>query len=317
MNDKFSIIAGEDFLARPIEGVSAVVNPHIPTGGITLLFGPPGAGKTALNWALGNVMAVGEDFLGHSTTPGRVLFISLDMNERLCHIRMDNSGFKPKFDLAFGEMVDCLAASRFKASNFYKGIKRQINKVQYSLIIIDALGWLGKFEMNNDNVPSQVYGSLQELLTDQTILLNHHSRKQKHDREGIAIAKTMEDAFGSQFWTAYAASVMQLQKTGEQTGKLVHSKSQVFELAEPIAVYVNHEGSTLSLLEDRKVKTATSRLEQWEKIAKDQHPNWDDLGTEEKVHIFMGISGRSRKTIYRHMATLKGTSVAGVTTIPS
>jgi len=208
-------------------------------------------------------------------------------------------------------------SARFKLTNFYRGIKEQIGKVQYSLIVIDALGWLGKFEMNNDNVPSQVYGSLSELLTDQTILLNHHSRKQKHDREGNAIAKTMEDAFGSQFWTAYAASVIQLQRTGEQTGRLVHSKSQVFELAEPIAVYVNHEGSTLSLLEDRKVKTASSRLEQWEKTARSNHPDWDTLGTEEKVQIFMFISGRSRKTIYRHMATLKGVSVTSVTTIPS
>lgn len=306
MNDKFLVITGEEFLARPIEGVSSIVNPHIPTSGITLLFGPPGAGKTALNWALGNVMASEDSFLGHSTSPGRVLFVSLDMNERLCHIRMDNSGFRPKFDLAFGEMVDCLSM-RFKLTNFYKGIKEQINKVQYSLIIIDALGWLGKFEMNNDNVPSQVYGSLNELFTDQTILLNHHSRKQKHDREGNAIAKTMEDAFGSQFWTAYAASVVQLQTTGHNVAKLVHVKSQVFELAESIAVYVDPKGSILCLYENHQAETATSRLEQWEKETRTLHPDWDTLGTEEKVKAFMAVSGRSRMTIYRYLSATKGT----------
>ena len=33
--------------------------------------GQTGVGKTALNWALGNALAQGEDFLGHQTTKGR------------------------------------------------------------------------------------------------------------------------------------------------------------------------------------------------------------------------------------------------------
>jgi len=90
------IISGDDLIAEPINETPTILNPHIPVGGITLLFGPPGVGKTALNWALGNAIAEGEDFLGHQTIKGQMLFISLDMSKPLCQLRLHNTGFVPK-----------------------------------------------------------------------------------------------------------------------------------------------------------------------------------------------------------------------------
>lgn len=262
------VISGVDLIAEPKADAPTIVNPHIPIGGITLFFGPPGVGKTALNWALGNAMAEGVDFLGHSTVKGRVLFISLDMNQTLCQIRLKKTGFTPKFDFVFSNLpVDCLALN-FKNPEFYKTVRKQVSENHYELIVIDALGRLGRFKMSEDDTPAQVYGALQVWLPGQTILLNHHSRKQRYSSEGQAIERTMEDSFGSQFWTAFAASVIQLQRTGSQSGKLIHSKSQVLEKADPISVYVDPETSILGLFEERKAETAENRIRVWEEKAR-------------------------------------------------
>ena len=300
------IISGANLIAEPIEETPAIVIPQIPVGGITLLFGPPGVGKTALCWALGNAMAEGEDFLGHRTIRGKILFISLDMNKTLCKIRLHITGFTPRFEFVFSNLpVDCLHQG-FKNTDLYKAVRRELSESHYDLIVIDALGKLGRFEMSDEKAPNQVYGALYEWLPDKTILLNHHSRKLKFTVLGKEIERTMEDAFGSQFWTAFAASVIHLQRTGFQSGKLIHCKSQVLELAEPISVCVDPETSTLGLFEDRKAETAENRIGLWEEKARVKHQDWDSLGQENQVNILMEISGKSRRTIYRYLQASKG-----------
>ncbi|MEE8114344.1 MAG: AAA family ATPase, partial [Nitrososphaerales archaeon] len=299
------IISGDDLIAEPINETPTILNPHIPVGGITLLFGPPGVGKTALNWALGNAIVKGEDFLGHQTIKGQMLFVSLDMNNTLCKIRLHNTGFVPKFDFVFSDLpVDCLS-SNFKGTELYKKVREKVTETSYALIVIDALGRLGRFDMSADNIPSQVYGSLREWLPGQTFLINHHSRKQKFNYKGDLIRRSMEDAFGSQFWTAYAASVVQLHRTGSQNGTLLHVKSQVLELADPISVCIDPESSTVCLLEDRKKVTAKSRMKLWEQKAKVLFPAWDSMGVEEQVKALRKVSGKSRRTIYTCLEELK------------
>ena len=184
-------------------------------------------------------------------------------------------------------------------------MSEKVTETSYALIVIDALGKLGRFDMSADNIPSQVYGSLREWLPGQTFLLIHHSRKQKFNYKGDPIRRSMEDAFGSQFWTAYAGSVIQLHRTGSQSGTLIHVKSQVLEQADPIAVCIDPESSILCLMEERKKMTAESRLKIWERKAKVKNPAWDTMGVEDQVKALMEVSSKSRRTLYSYLGEVK------------
>jgi len=146
-----TIIPGEALADEPPEEVPFVVEPLIPAGGTTALVGPPGIGKTGLDLALGNAMALGEKFLGLPTQRGRALFISLDMNKAVCKIRLDRTGFRPApgFDFAYPhpeEPVDCLSPA-FKQTRLYKGVRGMLRLQPYDLIMIDALGRLRNLSM--------------------------------------------------------------------------------------------------------------------------------------------------------------------------
>jgi len=164
--------------------------------------------------------------------------------------------------------------------------------------------------MSDDEIPSQVYAALISWLPGQTFLLLHHSRKQKHGSDGKAIEQTMEDAFGSQFWSADAASVFMLSKTGKETARLVHGKSQSLELADPIPVYVDRHTSTLCLFETRKAETAENRLKTWEAKARSVNKDFDSLNVEAKVKLLMEVSGKRRRTIYDALKIVKSATSA-------
>jgi len=160
---------------------------------------------------------------------------------------------------------------------------------------------LGPFNMNESWVPGMVYGALAEWLPGQTILLNHHTGKQKHAEKGHLIDRGMESALGSQFWTALVPSVIRLERTGERT-KLIHDKSQASERAENIPVYVDPETSTLCLWSQHKVEEARSRAKMWVEKARARLTNgvdWDAMSEEDQVKLMVDVSGKSPSTVRR------------------
>ncbi len=67
-----------DLLAEPDELVSWLVEPHLPTGGLSLLAGKPKAGKSTLARCLALAVAQGKPWLGVPTAQGSVLYLALE-----------------------------------------------------------------------------------------------------------------------------------------------------------------------------------------------------------------------------------------------
>jgi len=251
-------------------------------------------------------MALGEEeFLNFPIGRGRVLFISLDMRENACQTRLHQvqDQFVPAFRFVFSDVrVDCLAR-KFNQTDIYIGVREMLAEGSYDLIMIDCLRNLGSFEMNNDDVPDQVYGSLKEWLPGQTILITHHARKQ--GREYVLTEQTIEDAFGSGYWTNLAPSVLVLQQTNGEMGKLTHVKSQLGLAGDDRKVCVDPYTSTLRLWDEHKARAVERDMAMWVEKAKAKcGETWATMRVNAKVEVVAKIAEAAPRTIYSHLKTM-------------
>jgi len=303
------VFTGLELLAEPMEEIPYIVNPLIPSNGITLLSGEPGIGKTAFGWGLGQAMATSVEFLGHATRPGKILYLSLDMTREQIKHRVHKTGFAPRFRfVSYAPYVNCLAGT-FKTSLLYRTVQSELATGDYALVVIDALVELIGSSLNDDNVPSQVKAILKEWIPQIPVLILHHTRKRKYADSGYAIPATGEQSSGSQFWRGLCCSHLIFDSTNVRHKIILrHDKSQVDAKADDLEVYVDFATSTIKLWADYKAQSEQSRLADYITQATRQHADWDTLAKGEQVRVIMGISGKSRRTVFelfKHKTTLE------------
>ena len=291
------VFTGTELLAEPPEEVPYVINPLIPSNGITLLSGEPGIGKTAFGWGLGQAMANGEEFLGHATKAGDVLYLSLDMTRGQIKHRIHKTGFAPKFKfISYAPYVNCLSGT-FRASLLYRTVQSELAVGNYQLVIIDALVELIGSSLNEDNVPSQVKSILKEWIPNIPVLVLHHTRKRQYFK-GSAIRAGGEQSSGSQFWRGLCCSHLIFDSTNvKHKIVLKHDKSQIDEKADDLEVFVDFATSTIKLWTEYRAQSEQSRLAGYIAQAKKKHTDFDTLAKEQQKRIVMEISGRGRSTV--------------------
>lgn len=214
------------------------VAPFLPQGGIALLHGPPGVGKSQLALTLGLAVSTGTPFLSseYMTTAGKVLYIQLDViasiqQERL---RALNGHFEDA-PIAFFTMTDRFNILQAPQSDALDAAKN----FAPALVIIDALRDTHGLDEDESATVPIVFGAWRVLFPTATLLFLHHDRKVQLI-PGASDRMFTESARGSGAWLAKVDCGLHLTDVhGDLT--IFFSKVRTCAPQAPLAVKLHEE----------------------------------------------------------------------------
>lgn len=148
--------------------------PILADGVLTMLFGPPGKGKSLYAAVLAAGVAVGEDVAGVATRKGTVLYIDAENGKWEIHRRVRSLGL-PTEGVEIYE-----AAGDFDLRRDGATIERTVSAHQANVLILDSLRSLAPGLDENDSAECEAaLGVLRRLCHDRQLsaLLIHHANK--------------------------------------------------------------------------------------------------------------------------------------------
>ena len=292
-----------------VEEESFLIDPILPSSGITLIHGSTDAGKSTLMFTLQDAIERGVEFFGMRATKARTLYVNLDMPQRLFVQRVRKSS--PILQgrvVPYVEAFDVLDAG-FKNTVTYSELKRL--GAEADLIIFDTLSDVVAGKMSEEGTVLGVYRVFREWFPEKAVVFSHHDRKAKWSMGGGGYADPHdEDALGSGFWRAKAQSALHLFKVNDVVREMKHTKSHGGEKY-PTGVKMTLDPTGTRMM---PYDTALEGARKWvetETRLKDT-PGWGDLKDAERVKAVAEAAGVSERTAWRWRKTL---GEAGVTDV--
>jgi hypothetical protein len=198
-----------------------VVDQQMLMGGFSIVAAKPKVGKTTLLRSLAIAVAQGRDWLGFSTTKGKVIYLALE------EIRFR---LKREFkDLGVTENDDLLLHVASAPNEAIEKLKKLVEKEKPILVIVDTMFKLARVE--DANSYSEVNNTLEPLLeiareNNCHIICAHHLSKADRDPEdGILGSTAIYGAFDTAFFITKESKqkrkIYSVQRYGENLGKHV------------------------------------------------------------------------------------------------
>jgi len=248
-----------DFLNSKIE-VEWIIEDLLERGGLGMVAGSPGVGKTQLTLQLGISCALGIPFLGWAIPrPLKVVFLSLEMSQVALKRFLDtiSTGYDQKQQDILNENLQLVTPGEAIPLNRPEGlkfIKRLLNETKPDLLLIDSMNKItsGKLDEQSINDINRVLLQIRNQFGC-SIWLVHHNRKANSDnRKPVELS----DIYGSTFIAAEltTALIMWQDKTQlKQILEIIPVKSRLAELRDEFLVF--REPTTLKFQNnDEKIK---------------------------------------------------------------
>lgn len=271
------------------------IDPLLPVGGVGLIHGKGGHGKTQWAFALMNDVSSGRPFLNrYPTREGGVLYLQFDMPETLFQERLRKA--LPAFNTP--ERIHII--SHPKPINITEGpqiraFREIVETLQPALVIVDTLRKIHPYDENDNSVPSVVYAAWREVVGDQaSVLIIHHDRKAPPpSRDSDASDEDAEESFrGARAWIDDCDLGVRLKKRGNVV-TMSYSKLRCAP-QEPMVLRLNPE--TL-LIEPKQPETAKEwALEVWR-----QNPG---ISAAEWAQLVEQRAGCGRSTAYNAISAV-------------
>lgn len=222
-----------------------LLDPFIPTGGITFLYGDTSIGKSPLTWRIAECIATGTPFFGLPTTKGNVLYIELDTPELSIADRLKKFPSPPEnVWWLFSHPLSIPSISGHTKEEFQKARE----ELHPSLVIINTLRKVHDMDDKESRTPALVYGAFQKLFPGAALLFVHHTRKKALDPKLREVDK--ESFSGAKNWLNDAQTGLHLEvyrsRGGKENLRLYHRKSQVSETLRPLPLLLHQDGTTLT-----------------------------------------------------------------------
>jgi RecA-family ATPase len=215
--------ASADLAAHTFPTPAYLVDPVIPQGGIAILHGKPGAGKTQFVITLAQAINSGTPFLNRwSTRQGSVVVIQADMTgqiqqDRISHAINDVNlsrtywtaepdGSTPTINIQTLSLTDPDLVARI----------REIDPV---LVVWDTLRKVHRLGENASETPVIVFEAARSICPTATHLFLHHDKKASRDPD--AVDTDDEDFMGTQQWKGSADATFSLKEISTSPKRLV------------------------------------------------------------------------------------------------
>jgi hypothetical protein len=236
------------------------VAPFLPHGGICVLHGPPGVGKSQLALTLARDVSRGQVFLSpeHPTTQGKVLYIQVNtpIQEQQARLRVTDIELEP---IAFLSLEHGMLDSEHLVPARDPGLT-EAKRFAPDVVIVDTLRDVHTLEEMDSATVTRVYGAWRDLFPDATLIFVHHDRKLPLPVKGGVIPERywLEAARGSSTWLGNADSGLHLTDAkGSLT--LSFSKTRTCAPIPPYAVKMAPD----NLLIELAAPTSRQKLGAW------------------------------------------------------
>jgi hypothetical protein len=232
----YTLTSYSELQANPPQEPAWLVDRLFPEGGISIIGGDGGVGKSFLGLLLGISVASGKEFLGEfGVKQGQVLIIDEEnaltlTYERLQKLTKGLQSVDPNLPLSFLSNQGVLLDN----DDSYNALKSELEKLKPSLIIVDSLVRVHGADENSAKEMEGVFRRAKELakLHNSTIIFLHHTRKLSQNfnwasqmLRGSSDIRNFVDSY-----------VYMWAKGNEKT--LVHDKSRYAEAVEAFKVLV-------------------------------------------------------------------------------
>lgn len=198
--------------------IATIIDPWLPAQGISLVFGPPSAGKTIWTTSVARALARGDTLFG--TFPcqkSRVLIVQADMPVPMYQERLQASAASASDDILIwlteNVQLDVLSL----------GVKHQetiakIRDFAPSVIFVDTLRKTHQLDENDSAAPDRVYGAWRKLFPGASFVFLHHTRKVS--MQPVTPDVALREAFrGSIAWAASADSIVAIRRVRKKGSK--------------------------------------------------------------------------------------------------
>ncbi len=198
------------FRALELPSIPTIIDPWLPTASISLVFGPPSAGKSLWMMSVAQALADGTSLFGtYACEKSRVLVVQADMPVSTVQERV-RAGPSDSDDILFwlteNRQLDVLTAHRTHAAEV-----EAIRAFAPQVVFVDTLRKTHTGDENDSAVPDRVYGAWRTLIPDAAFVFQHHSRKVSTQTTTPDAA--IREAFrGSIAWAASADTIISIRR---------------------------------------------------------------------------------------------------------
>lgn len=243
-----------DQLARHHFAHAFLVEPIILRGGINLLHGKRGIGKSHFALTLAACLSERGALFGRYPThvQGPVVYVQADVPPWLTQTRVRLAQkLYPLSNVLF------YFPDSFNIATLNHGhdLVKEIQSHHPSLIIWDTLRKIHRGNSNDDDVPSMIYGLARELFPKAAHLFVHHDKKTVVDQEQL---DREEEFRGSGAWIDDAHTGMHLVKVATNKLMLHFTKTNACEDQAPLPLTLSLESLLLYSSPDAATKLAES-----------------------------------------------------------
>jgi archaellum biogenesis ATPase FlaH len=199
-------------------------------GGIGLITASPGTGKTQLALQLGAYQALGHDrFLKWDNKVGtrKVLFLSLEMSKPPLNLFMSTIGQSYPDKTTLNRNFQVLPFGKPLPLDTEKGqafLNTVMDETQPDLLIIDSLQRSISKEMTDELAAKNLMHYLAVMREKYrcAVVMIHHNRKKSAEAKKSDIS-TLDDVYGSVFFTADVDFILSMNKHGDEGNISLHT----------------------------------------------------------------------------------------------